>query len=67
MVITNNGDKMEEGDLVYCVNRSIDFKEIGFIKRLPKRGVHFYYVIYIFSKKASGYWTKDCLQLVEVE
>ena len=58
---------MEEGDLVYCENKDIDFKELGFIKRLPKRGVHFYYVIYIFSEKASGYWTKDCLQLVEVE
>ncbi len=56
---------MKEGDLVYCENRSIGFKELGFIKRLPKQGVRFYYVIYIFSQGEDGYWTKDCLQLVE--
>ena len=57
---------MKEGDLVYCVNKSIDFKQLGFVKRVPKRG-SIYFIIYIFSKGEPSYWTRDYLKAVKKE
>ena len=57
---------MKEGDLVYCVNKSIDFKQLGFVKRVPKRG-SIYFIIYIFSKREPSYWTRDYLKAVKKE